>query len=295
LKNFNFSLLTAFYIFIVGWFFTRSVGNPGLFLIFTVATSPILWVAFYMQGRRIPDFRESELGSPSLFSHFLALVCAVSLFFLVLKMRTGTRFGPMQLFGNLTIGWTAGFAAELLAIELVMTVCAATIWSGYRFRESRPGTREYGIAKLFFAGTRESHRFLIYLYLISFFWTIGMAATYVFFGKEYGIERLFIVMSRATVPVVALLTAAVLRIRVHTPRRIAAALPVVLWVCVIWAIGYLIFINLDWQFALVFLVPQLATAAVFFGGRYFTVSKTPAAAAPEQPLEKELEADEEVH
>lgn len=285
MKNFNFSLVMAFYIFIVGWFFTRA-GDPAIFLISAVVTSPLLWAAFYLQGKRITDFRASELNSHSFLSHLVALACSAVLFWLVWKMRTGTRFGPMQLFGNLRIGWNAQIAAELLAVELLMAASAATIWAGSRFKDIRlesPDYRQYRIARLFFAGTREAYRFPIYLYLILFSWALGIGAAYRFYGKEYGMDTLLIVLSRATIPVLALLVIAMLRIRIKTRPLVSKAIVLGIWLYVIGTIGYLIEMNLDSGVAIAFIGSQLAAAAVFFSVRFFTIPAIATAPAIEKP------------
>jgi hypothetical protein len=282
----------AFYIFIVGWFFTRA-GDPAVFLIFAVVTSPLLWAAFYLQGRRIKDFHEKELNSLSFLSHLVALACSVGLFWLVWKMRTGTRFGPMQLFGNLRIGWNMRIAFELLAVEILMAASAATIWAGSRVNGVKPGSPDFRTARLFFAGTREAYRFPIYLYLISFSWALGLGVVFKLYGKDYEMETLVVVLSRAIIPVMALLVIAILRIRIKTTPLISKVIVLGIWLYVIGTIGYLIETNLKTGVATAFIGSQLAAAAVFFAVRSVTVSAGSKAAAVEPAAQDEPSVQEE--
>ena len=79
MKNFNFSLILSLFIFMILWYFTRAKDEIQMFLIFVLVASPLLWLALYVQGRRIGGFSESRLNSSSLLAHVAALVCSAML------------------------------------------------------------------------------------------------------------------------------------------------------------------------------------------------------------------------
>jgi len=259
LKNFNFSVFTALYILSLGWAFTHTK-DILFFLMFAYLTSPLLWLAFYSQGRRIGKFYESEMKSKSLVSHLVALVCSALLLAFVIKSMTATKFGPIQFFQNLRMGWSFKSAAELLALDLALAASALTIWSGYGFTDAKKGLFKGKGPRLFFAGLKEHQRFLIYFYLVILFWVIGTMSLSLIW-KDYSLRFLTIVTARALVPAIALLLIAVLRL----PFMMTACMGILI------LIGYLLKINLSINEAFAFVGIPLVAAVVFFAVRYFMI------------------------
>jgi len=274
LKNFNFSLIVALYLFLIGWYFTRAKDNLEMFIVFAIVVSPLLWLAMYAQGRRLGGFSASNLKSNSIFSHFCALVCSVFLLFFIKSMGE-TKLGPVQFFGNFTMGWNYAGAVKLLAMVILLGACAASIWTGYGFAEPSKSIFKNKAPRLFFAGFPETYRFPLYVYFVAFLWALGFMSVHIIFGyKETG--RLTIITARALLPLLALLPIAILRLRIMGPASLVAAA----------ACGYLVKINGSISMAVVFVGIPLAAAALFLFVRYLTVPEyIPAQAAAFAPAE----------
>lgn len=259
MKNFNFSLALALYIFIVFSAFT-STRNFAAAAVAALAASPLIWLALFFIGRGTPRFEPSRIATQAPLSHFVALLCSALIFAIVWKMRTGTHFGSaMQMFGNYRVGWTLSLAIQTLGLSVAICASALTIWTGYRFNDA-PGGRA---ARAFFAGSPEIARLLIYAYIILTVWAIGVCAIAVAYkSTEYPFEFLIMITGRAMVPAIIAIVAALLRVKLMGIAVIAAA----------GAVFHLVSINIDGGSAAVFVAASAGAAAVFFAARYFMKS-----------------------
>jgi hypothetical protein len=272
LKNFSFSLIAALYIFLTGWFFTRSGNDVQKFFMFAFVASPLIWLAFYAQGKRIGGFSDSALKSHSILSHLAALGASVFLFLFV-KSTIGApinvkQMGPVSFFGNFQAGWDFEKGATFLAILIVAAASAVTIWSGRAFAGKKSKSFMGKGPRLFFAGLPEITRLLLNLYFFTFLWALGALAVSALFKDD--MKHITIITARALLPLIILVPFAVLRIPV---MGIASLIAVA-------AIGYLMKENSAARVTAVFLGFPLAALAAFMGIRFFTV---PAYVSPPPP------------
>lgn len=263
MKNFNFSVIAALYIFLVGWFFTHSGNNVQKFLMFSIVASPLVWLAFYAQGKRIGGFSELNLKSLPVLSHLTALAAAVFMFLFVkevsLTPQRGRVLGPVLFFGNFQVGWDLDKGVRLLAILIVATASALTIWTGFAFSGKKRKSLGGKAPRLFFAGLPEITRLLLNVYFVTFLWALGTLAVSIVYKDN--VRHLTIVTARAMLPLFLLVPFAIMRLPgMGIASLVAAGVTV-----------YLIKANSTLGVAAVFMAPPAVVLAAFMGIRYFTV------------------------
>ncbi len=235
MKNFNFSVFITMYILSLGWFFSLTK-DLLFFLLLALVFSPLIWLAFYFQGRRMDKFHESEIG-------------------------------PVQFFQSLRMGWGLKSAGFLLVLDLGLIASALTIWSGYVFADLKCRSYMSKRSRLYFAGLMEYQRFLIYFYLLTMFWALGVLSLHLIW-KSYSLKFLTIITARALIPAIVLLPIAILRLPFMLPAS-AGVLAVV---------GYLVKINLNTKESVVFVGIPLAATILFMAVRYILIPENGAGA-----------------
>lgn len=268
MKNFNFSFLLAVYLTALATIFVR-IQTPDAVLLYGMLLSPLVVLAFRSRGVKIKQKIIPEKYPTAMLSHILALVGAVLFFIFVYHYSTGKE--PLQFFGNFRLGWTPmrekpGMpipnewpplkAMQLLFITIILAASAMSIWTSYRFTNTRSVYFREIAPQVFFAGASEPVRIMIYLYIFTFLWSLG-ASVISLVWRDQTLSLFFLVTGRACVPLAVLLLVAMLRLPLAGAGAAAA----------FGLITYLMTINVGTVHALAFVLPPVAAAAIFFGAR----------------------------
>lgn len=268
MKNFNFALLLAIYIFAVGWFFVR-IQQLEVVITFAMAASPLAIAAFYAGGFRFRQDLDRKQGN-TLLAHFLALASSLFLIrFVILFVapESSLEFAELgsqdslPVFGYYWPLWPLIRAVEFLGINILLATSALTIWSSYCYSA---GTRNAGgkAAATFFAGVSEPIRIIIYLYILTFTFSIGILLTAVLW-KDFTTANMIVIIGRASVALVAILLVALFRLKIMGPGVIIAAAGTL----------YLVALNTTTMVGAVSVLGPLAVLGILFGIRWYLAGR----------------------
>jgi len=206
LKNFSFSILLSIFIFLLGWLFTKSE-DIDVFIVYSIMASPLLVAAFGIMNRNKTKNKVYE-KSNYIFSHLIGLICSALLF--VLIIRSGSKYGPVQFLGNYRVGWNFKSAGELLALIIMMSSGAMTIWTGYN--SGQKGRFKIGFldkSNFKFANEISGFIFFVYLFSLSWAYSVGLISL---IWKNLDLKTLSIITARAYIPMLIILIVSILRL-----------------------------------------------------------------------------------
>lgn len=291
MKNFNFALLLAIYIFAVGWLFVRTQ-QLEIVGAFAIAVSPLAVAAFYSGGFRFRQELDRKTSNAFL-AQFLALAGAfffIRFVVLYVAPESTLEFAdlgspePLPVFGYYWPLWPEARALEFFGINVLFAASALTIWSSYCFGADRPGDSRRAMAA-YFAGVSEPVRFLVYAYILITAYSIGALAVAVIW-KEFSVADMLVIMGRASVTLVVPLVVALLRLRVMGPAMLLSA----------GGTAYLVILNTTVGAGIVSVAAALAALAALLGARWILAgggeaqSQQATAAAPEKADSVEAES-----
>ncbi len=268
--------MLSVYIFAIGWLFVRTQ-RLEIVIVFALAASPLAVAAFYSGGFRFKQNLD-RLSGNAMLAHFLALASAFFLIrFVILYVAPESSLEFAQLgsadalpvFGYYWPLWPMERAVEFLGINILLATSALTIWSSYCYGGSGGGKKA---PATFFAGVSEPIRIIIYLYILTFSFSLGIFLTAVLW-KDFTMSNMIVIMGRASVALVALLIVALLRLKVMGLAVIIAAAGTL----------YLAAWNTTIAAGVVSVLGPLAALVVLFAVRWYLAGRVvePAAAAAE--------------